>query len=404
MNPHQETMLPVGVASVDITPPVGAVLVGYRDRASTSLGHRLRAEVLVVGSGRARWALVTADLLGFARPLVAELRRAISRRSGIAAGRILICATHTHSGPDTLSPRPARGEAAWRRRLITGIAGAVGDAARSAAPAVLEGASCRATAWLHNRRVRQADGSVRNEWRDPQRHHTGHVDDRVQLLGVRRPDGRLDALLVNFGCHPVTLGPQSLAISADYVGYLKDALERHGVGTVLFAIGGHGEINPPECIRTSPRHARRMGSAIARLVLAAMPDARALPGPPLAIRLPWRLHRGGGRPPISTEVMAVGAGPLAIVALPGELCSELAVTIRRMAGRQAHTLVLSLGNDYVGYLPTDRMRREGGHEGRSSPAAVERPLLRLAARALDRITRRTVAGTERRRRGTRGSA
>lgn len=388
-------LIPVGVASVDITPPVGAVLVGYRDRVSTSLGHRLRAEALVVGSGRTRWALVTADLLGFAKPVAAELRRAISRRSGIAVGRILITATHTHSGPDALSARPVRGEATWRRRLIAGIAGAVAEAARSAVPARLEGASCRAPAWLHNRRVRQADGSVRNEWRDPQRRHTGPVDDLVQLLAVRRADGGLAAVLVNFGCHPVTLGPQSLAISGDYVGYLKDALERRGVGTALFAIGGHGEINPPECIRRSPRHARRMGNAIARLVLAALPQARPLAGPPRAAALPWRLRCGRGQPAIATEVMALGAGPLAIVALPGELCSGLAVAIRRLAGRRAHTLALSLGNDYIGYLPTDRMRREGGHEGRSSPAAVERPLLRLAARVLRRITRRTGAGTER---------
>lgn len=386
-------LLPVGVASVDITPPVGAVLVGYRDRVSTSLGHGLRAEALVVGSGRARWALVTADLLGFSRPLVQTLRRAISRRTGIAIGRILLTATHTHSGPDALSPQPARGEAAWRRRLLAGIAAMVARAARSAAPATVEAASCRAPAWLHNRRVRQADGSVRNEWRDPQRRHTGHVDDLVQLLAVRRPDGHIAALLVNYGCHPVTLGPQSLAISADYVGYLKEALERRGVGTTLFAIGGHGDINPPQCIRTSARHAQRMGNAIARLIAAALPGLRPLSGAPLAVSLPWRLRRG--ITPIATEVMAVGVGPAAIIALPGELCSELAVAIRRAAGSGVHAIVVSLGNDYIGYLPTDCMRREGGHEGRSSPAAVERPLLRLAARALRRITRRTGAGTER---------
>ena len=367
-------MIQVGVASVDITPPVGAVLVGYRDRVSTSLGHRLRAEALVVGSGRARWALVTADLLGFSRAVALPVRRAIARRSGIAVGHVLLTATHTHSGPDAIS---SRGSAAWRRRLIGRLAGLVAEAARCAAPATLETASCRAPAWLHNRRVRQADGSVRNDWRDPQRRHTGHVDDLVQLLAVRRPDGRLAALLVSFGCHPVTLGPQSLAISADYVGHLKDALERRGVGTALFAIGGHGDINPPECIRKSPRHARRMGNALARLVATALPGLRAAASAPVAAAVaPWRLR---GR---ATAVTCLRAGNAAILAVPGELCSELAVAIRAAAGRRVHCLAVSLGNDYVGYLPTDRMRREGGHEGRSSPGDIERPLRRLAARAL----------------------
>lgn len=367
-------MTPVGTASCDITPPLGALLIGYRDRPSTALGHRLRAEALVVGSGRARWALVTADLLGFSQAVAREARRAIAARTGIPARRVLLTATHTHSGPDAVSPH---GAPAWRRTLIARLARLVAAAANGAQPAELLAGSCRAPAWLHNRRVRQADGSVRNEWRDPARRHRGHVDDRVQLLAARRADGWLAALLVAFGCHPVTLGPQSPAISADYPGHLKDALERRGVGTALFAVAGHGDINPPECIRRGERHPRRMGNALARLVAAALPRLRPVVEGRIAVGVaPWRLR---GR---VTAVTCLRAGDAVIVAVPGELCSELAVAIRAAAGARTHCLALSLGNDYVGYLPTDRMRREGGHEGRCSPGDIERPLRRLAARAL----------------------
>ena len=51
---NDESKLHVGVASTDITPPVGATLVGYKPRASTELGHTLRAEAMVARVAEAK--------------------------------------------------------------------------------------------------------------------------------------------------------------------------------------------------------------------------------------------------------------------------------------------------------------------------------------------------------------
>ena len=64
----------VGVATADITPPVGAVLAGYKPRASEGVAHRLRAEAMVVRGGGPAGAMVTSDTLGYRGDFVAEVR------------------------------------------------------------------------------------------------------------------------------------------------------------------------------------------------------------------------------------------------------------------------------------------------------------------------------------------
>ena len=86
------------------------------------------------------------------------------------------------------------------------------------------------TAWTeapdlgHNRRVVDENGEADNIWVDAEGAHTGVFDLSVMLVATRRPDGSPKALLVNYGCHPVTLGPESLAISSDYAGHIGGRL------------------------------------------------------------------------------------------------------------------------------------------------------------------------------------
>lgn len=379
--------LRIGVASIDITPAVGILLGGYRERASTSIGHPLRAEALVCERDGVRWALVIAEALGFPAGFVDEVRRGITRRCGIPASHILVTATHTHSAPLSHPATLARGtrEAAYRRTLGQRLATVVARAVRAARPGNLEATTCAAPEWGHNRRIRTADGAWANAWEDRQGRHTGFFDPTIQVLGVRRDDGSLDAVLVTFGCHPVTLGPQSLAVSGDYVSYLKDALEKDGMArTVLFGIAGHANINPRICIRRSPVHARRMGRALARRIAAALRDLRPVAAGPLgACVRPWRIPPGPSRRKrTDTTVMALRAGAAGIVAVPGELFSEYVAWFQE-ASPSAPTIVLSFGNDYVGYLPTDAAVEEGAYEVRAAAGVgIEGSLRRTVAAAL----------------------
>jgi hypothetical protein len=68
----------------------------------------------------------------------------------------------------------------------------------------------------------------------------------------------------------------------------------------------------------------------------------------------------------TTEVQALAVGDdLAIVGLPGEVFAELGLAVRERSPF-AHTLVLGLANEAIGYVPTRRAYDEGGYEPTSS--------------------------------------
>jgi hypothetical protein len=396
--------LDVGIATVDITPPVGVTLVGYRPRVSTALAHPLRAEALVCTGDGGTWALITSDVIGYPARYTAQVRERVRAETGLPGEAVLLCGTHTHSAPATIQfggEKIAEADSQYLSHLEGRLAAVVAEALRKARPGRFEVAWTEAPALGSNRRVQLADGKWGNEWEDPEGKHPGHYDPAVMLVGVRRPRGKLDALVVNYGCHPVVLGPSSLDISADYVGYMKDALEASGVAsTVIFALAGGANINPRVCIKVGAEYPRAMGERLGQIVAGAVPRLSSLPGGRVAShREPWKILRGrdaykGADMPgsktgdtIATEIMALRAGELGIVSLPGELFSEFNRMLRQ-ASPLPQTVVVSLANDYAGYLPTDEAQAEGAYETRMAPAeGLESALMEHAVKALSAVAK-----------------
>jgi hypothetical protein len=396
--------LRIGVAAVDITPPAGVKLAGYgvRKGVATGVGHRLRAEALVARGHGGAWALVTSDTVGYPRDLVLRVRQRIAAKTRLPAEAIMLSATHTHSGPAgmrTYDSDLQKVDLEYCRELEERLVRLVVRAAQAAKPGSFEVAWTEAPELASNRRVLRQGGAAVNEWEDPEGRHTGYYDPSVMLVAVRRPNGRRDALLVNYGCHPVTLGPRSLRISADYVGYLKDYLEARGAaGLVLFALAGAGNINPRVCIQVGAEHPRRMGERLGEIVHQATAKLHPVAaGPVAAGRQTWSLiskrdwPAGSGRKKgdvVETELLALRAGDLALVSVPGELFSEYAARLRE-ASPLPETVVVSLANDSVGYLPTDEAMAQGGHEVTHAAAdGLEAALLEHAQKALAALAAR----------------
>ena len=395
----------IGLATCDITPPVGATLVGYKPRASTSLAHALRAEALFVkdAASGAAWVLVTSDMIGYPREYVNQVRAKVAQKTDLAPEALLISGTHTHSGPAVTyfgTGTPSDLDTQYLTTLQGRLVDLVAAAMAAAQPGTFEVAWTEAPTLGSNRRIEGPDGKWINEWIDADGKHPGYFDPAVLLVAVRRPGGSLDRLLVNYGCHPVVLGPQSLAISADYVGYMKDALEASGkVASAAFALAGGGNINPRFCIQEGAEHPKAMGQKLAAIVLTALDKLRPVaPGRVVAHQQEWnvvrtrdsmkrkdRPHSQAGDT-IPTEIQAFRAGDLGLVSLPGELFSEYAKWLREAAPTR-DTLVVSLANDYIGYLPTDQAQAEGAYETNMAPAeALEKSLLAAAAKAFKAIT------------------
>ncbi|GAC1515915.1 MAG: hypothetical protein NVS1B4_08410 [Gemmatimonadaceae bacterium] len=99
-----------GFARVDITPPPGAGLMGWGPEGPPAAGHRqrlfARAMYLEDQSG-ARVAIVSADLGESSIVLHRRVAARVQARTGLGADRILLSATHTHSGPSHYFGVPA---------------------------------------------------------------------------------------------------------------------------------------------------------------------------------------------------------------------------------------------------------------------------------------------------------
>lgn len=391
----------IGTATVDITPPLGVALAGYgtdRGRAD-ELGHPLRAEALACRRDDDGWVLVTADAIGFPCDLVDRVRPRIAGATGLPEDAIVLSATHTHSAPSGVRTYHADLEDIdhqYRADLEERLVSLAREAWDGAEAGHFEVARTEAPGLGHNRRLVGEDGQARNEWEDHEGTHRGYFDPSVLLVSVRRPDGRRPALIVNYGCHPVTLGPMSTAISADYVGYLKDCLEERGTAeTVHFALAGAANINPRIAIHAGADYPAAMGRELGEICAAALNEtALVADGPVRVCRVPWEFAarydwpENTGRKqgePVLTEVVALRAGDLAVVTAPGELFSEYAGRFRELSPT-THTLVVSLANDSVGYLVIDETQPQGGLEAmRAAGDAIEQPLLERARRALDGV-------------------
>src|SRR6266850_305710 len=93
-------LLKVGVAEIDITPPVGHRMAGYFDeRLATGVHDPLKAKAIVLQQGAEQIALVFCDLVGVSLNVTTNARTQASQKTGIPVSNIVICATHSHTGP-----------------------------------------------------------------------------------------------------------------------------------------------------------------------------------------------------------------------------------------------------------------------------------------------------------------
>src|SRR2546426_980099 len=90
----------VGVASVRITPSPGVPMAGYyNERKAESIHDDLYAKAMVIEKDGAKAALVACDLISMPRPVVEEARQLIQRATNLRGERVMISATHSHTGP-----------------------------------------------------------------------------------------------------------------------------------------------------------------------------------------------------------------------------------------------------------------------------------------------------------------
>jgi len=413
-----------GAAEAKITPPLGTEMSGFasRDHACSAIRDDLYARALVVeGAGQAL-GLVVVDLLGLSFEQVAEIRAAVAQATAIAEEALMICATHTHNGP---AVAPLRGmgqpQREYVQRTLKTVAATVRRAWERRAPCALAWGRKHGVRIGANRRERQPDGTFRLGV-NPEGPYADHVD----ALCVLR-DGAPAAVFAVHAAHPVTLGAESYAISAEWCGAAARFIRRK-LGNEVIALVTTGCCGNVNCNRRGDREAlleengRIVGAAAAEICSGAAPgkalplgakrrviglpaqplpseaeaqgqlevarktlrDARAA-GKPGRIRwaeayVQWaeevlRLVRAGARrEPERFEIHALRLGELAVVGLSGEVFVEYQLEIDRTSPF-AQTIVCGTTNGCVGYVPTAQAFGEGGYEVEQAYKFYDRPTM-----------------------------
>lgn len=303
-----------GVARSDITPPIGMYHrmwgAATHDR-STGVHRPLTATVFALrpavpggggdgggggesdgrdagaapGGGRSDAILLVAlDHCIIADADLADIRTRAAAAASVSAGRIHVTLSHTHGagllmrdradlpGGDLIAPYLAdlarrvadlAADAMKRLRLVA-VTYATGRCGLAAERDFYDEAAGRFVCGFNPAAAGTADDTV--------------LVARLEDRGSGAAPGAILATIVNYACHPTTLAWQNTLVSPDFVGALRETVERAtgGDAPCLFLQGASGELAPREQytgdVDVADRHGRALGYA-ALAALESLPPA-----------------------------------------------------------------------------------------------------------------------------------
>lgn len=351
----------IGYAQNVITPSLDlpVYLAGFgNNRQAETIHDDLSVRALSLHTDDAVLVLCALDLIGFFRPDVQDVIRQVHQSHPHL--QIIIAATHTHHGPDTMGlwgpDDRTRGVnvnymTSLKAKIVETILASLSD---------LKPATVKATS-VH------VPGLVKNA-RNPE-----IVDDELTLAQFLDTDNRPLVTVVNFPCHPEVLWEHNLHITADYPGYLRDEVERFTGAPCIFFPGALGGMMTPDVKNHSFEEAEFMGKKLAEEGLKALEEVTRVQSPGISIRkkeiqvkltnILYKIAfmrkllpdvRVKGR--VTTEVNLIKIGDLWLATVPGELLPKLGLALKASlteAGAQVAG-VIGLANDELGYiLPED---------------------------------------------------
>jgi hypothetical protein len=394
--------LEVGVATVDITPPLGMPMRGYSSRKELSNGiwDPLYAKSIVFDDGNNRFSIVVLDLIG---PPPKDVRERILQKAKkeLQISTILFLAIHTHAGPD-LKPNLPSKENPWLPKLERNIYEVIRKADSSKSPVTVETGYGSADI-SYDRRLVNPDGTVTMLWSNPGRKENTPVDQTVGVVGFKGTDGKWIAILVHYACHPVVFEGSNLKYSAEFPGVMRNYVDEHLGGTCFFLQGACGEINPYDRPRESNQDTYSklkqtgiaLGKEVVRIAESMKPvkeDTLKLSTYEYITNLKYRYdlqdekvkgfyikQRGekyyeelvrDRHPFIKAETPIVLLGKeIAWVGFPGEFFDDFQIALRNRSPIP-HTFFLGYCNDVFSYFPTIQAASEGGY-GASYSTYVE---------------------------------
>jgi neutral ceramidase len=395
-----------GRAQTKITPTQPMWMSGYggRDRVAEGTLTELWAKALVLQPEEgSAVVLITLDIVGIDGTLSETIRRQIAEAHGLAVDCVVLCCSHTHTGPvigKNLAPlhylqvneeEQAKIDA-YAARLQTQVVELAHEAMDNLQTGTLSWGNATCDIAVNRRNNREAmvpEIRTRGALMGP-------VDHDVPVLVVKAADESVEAVVFGYACHATVLSFYQW--SGDYPGYAQIALESRMPGVqAMFWAGCGGDQNPlprrqvelarhygerlalavESVIRTRQLHSldsliQTQATAV-RLPFVTVPEASELKEQSRSkdryekARAEWLLEI------IEQQGQSLDAYPYPVVTwklgsqvewvfLGGEVVVDYALRIKQENQAEA-TWVAGYSNDVMAYIPSRRVLQEGGYEG-----------------------------------------
>ncbi|MCK5595043.1 neutral/alkaline non-lysosomal ceramidase N-terminal domain-containing protein [bacterium] len=412
-------MLKAGFSKIDITPNLGCCLQGHFDvRIAKKIHDLLFAKAAVFDDGKNKICIVSCDLIGIGKDEVKLAREIIVKETGIPNKNIIICATHTHTGPTLIWKKDTTithgVDEKWLEALPSNIASAAIQANCSVKKTRVACLSGEEHGVSFNRRFLMKNGKVvtnpgicNSDIVKP----VGPIDPEVGVLAFGRDYNDIDGLIANFALHTDTV--DGYDVSADFPGVMNKLITNI-IGDIgfVYTSGAMGDINHANVKRNPDKkyeyfeHASRIGRVLGSEVIKTVArmekfrDDVTVSGERIQVKLPlkdydessirkareivssktncagqdWPGHmeeflssmgllraQGLGKGEYATEITGIRIGDIAFVTVPCEYFVEFGLEIKKKSPF-AKTFIIELGGDYLGYISRRESFEQGGYE------------------------------------------
>jgi neutral ceramidase len=233
-----------GTAKTLITPLTPIPMSGYGGRKAPFKGIHddLFARVIVFSDGINIAAIISADVIGFSNSFWEEITKRITKETDIKKEFVFLSAVHNHGGPVTKVYNEDSSEQvnAYVEELKNKIIIATKDAIKSMV-LVSIGAGKGECRMNINRRAPDGKGGI-----ELGQNPYAPCDHEVGVISVVDKTGNPLAVIMNWPCHGVVLGPDNYLITGDWPGAASRYVEEGSGGKIIapVIVGASGDINP----------------------------------------------------------------------------------------------------------------------------------------------------------------
>jgi len=398
----------VGVSQADITPQGPIRLAGFAARVKNetqAVLSRLSAKAIAFGSNDENNTIIIAvDIIGIPATITERVVKILSKSISIKPEQIAILVTHTHGSPEVgtlLNILQCRGNypidyyfdsspllpeelvhiAEFNEFLLSKLVDVATAAFKNRTPASLSWGNGEVS-FAENRRTKD-----------------GPVDHSLPVLCVKNLDGSLRAIMANYACHGISLGPDVNEIHGDWMTEAQNLIEERHQGCIaMMVIGCAGDLHPlrRDKVEIMKGYGKNIADEVERVIKSDLIKLNAPPVVAMAwVKLPFaavptvaclieqskhsdirgyysklaleRILRGDNVPKELNYPVQVWNfdDKLAMINLGGEAVIDYAFLFKKLYG-EARVWVNSYANDVTCYIPSLRILKEGGYEGETS--------------------------------------